>query len=113
MHDGSCGVIRGGLLLGNFAIGSRIKPPCQRGNGAHLLHSSGLLLLLPRPTSRLGRECTPMVRPECNWVWTGLCLTIHSSPSWLECIGVASCRKNGTYSQSFAVQLRAILPRDI
>src|SRR5262245_11623765 len=113
MHDGSCGVIRNGSLLGSFAVGGCIKSDCQRGNAAHLLYSSGLLLLLPGPTGGFRRQRTTMVRPECDRVCTGFRLTIHSSPSWLECAGLASCRKNGTYSQSFAFQVRAILPRDI
>ena len=60
-----------------------------------------------------GQECAAMVRPERNRLWPWSCLPVHSSPSWLECTCLVSCRKNGADSQAVSIQLQTVFPRDV
>src|SRR5208282_5214897 len=112
-NDGCCQVFCGEFFLGSCALASGVESAYEGGNAAHVLHPTGLLFLLSRPTGSCGPDCTAMVRPERNQLWPGSCLTVHSSPSWLECTRLVSCRKNGADSQVVSVQLYTVFPGDV
>src|SRR5271165_905012 len=84
-NDGCCRVFCGEFFLGSCALAGGVESAYQGGNAAHVLHPTGVLFLLSRPTGRCGQECAAMVRPECYRLWSGFGLAVHSSPSWLEC----------------------------
>src|SRR5208282_1771299 len=112
-NDGYCRVFCGQFFLGSCALASGVESAYEGGNAAHVLHPTGLLFLLSRRTGRCGPDCTAMVRPERNQLWPGSCLAVHSSPSWLECTHLVSCRKNGADSQAVSIQLQTVFPRDV
>src|SRR5271165_5900669 len=112
-NDGCCRVFCGEFFLGSRALASGVESAYEGGNAAHVLHTTGLLFLLSRPTGRCGPDCTAMVRPERNQLWPGSGLAVHSSPSWLECIRLGSCRKNGAESQAVSIQIWTVFPRDV
>src|SRR5208282_5716486 len=112
-NDGSYRLFCGESFLGNCAFASRAESTHEGGNAAHLFHLAGLLLLLSRPTGSCGQECAAMVRPECHRLWSGFGLAVHSSPSWLECTRLVSCRKNGADSQAVSIQLQTVFLGDV
>src|SRR5208282_71293 len=112
-NDGYCRVFCGEFFLGSCALASGVESPYEGRNTTHLLHPAGLLFLLSRPTGRGGQECAAMVRPERNQLWLGPCLAVHSSPSWLECTCLVSCRKNRAEPQADSIQLRTVFSRDV
>src|SRR5579864_5891514 len=111
--DGDCGIVRGGLFLGGFATSGRYKSARQGGNATNILHSPGMLLLLPSKTDRFRLEHEAVVRPERGRFWAGFRVAVYGAHFWPKSTDLVSGRTQWPRSQATGGRVQTLFRGDL